>query len=278
MHVVLEIVTTRYRLWKRHRNQLQSASNNVAYSRGPRRTRGSKVEDGSEGEDSDSLETSRLISFADDRDVRSCDLTTPADRDMSFADDRDEQSMHGYVSTTLAGRNSDIMTFTDGRGDRSVNCSDSIMLTDRDSDVQVGMRLVSPSSSHSTMDDGVCGEEGDRLLMVDSKERSDAYHEGRNALEGTRADSNKGSNFSLTEHSISDNKTGTSVSGEVLEAEPDQHKYFTSTSWKCTGKEEGSENSDKKAALGPSKGDRPEDTGGFMPTPSSYSSRSSEIL
>lgn len=126
VHVILEVLTSRYRQWRRHRNQLQSESNNVKYNTSLR-THSSKMEEGSD-EDTDAQETSRLIFF-------------------------DESARRG--------------------GDTRLFVQDAV---DRDFDTrQESLRLISPTDSHSTMDDGICSGSGNTSPMVGLLEPQHRY-------------------------------------------------------------------------------------------------------
>lgn len=80
IHVILEIIANRYRLWKRYRNQQQSTSVRYVASS---KTRSVQVEEGSD-EESDAQETSRLIFFDNSKD----DITTASHRDHTIQDAR----------------------------------------------------------------------------------------------------------------------------------------------------------------------------------------------
>lgn len=158
MHIIMEVITSRYRIWRRHQNQLQSASNNVAYSRGSKRHGREDQSDKDDGDDSDSLETSRLI---------------------TLADDTEHQNLHAYTQCELDRRGSlnkahlplaDISSEQTGCPTTSIDractstAKDHLPTFPSDRDLE-GMRVASPSGSHSTMDDGVFVEEGSNLLL-----------------------------------------------------------------------------------------------------------------
>lgn len=105
VHVILELIMNRYRLWKRYRNQHQSSSNNVRYKNGSR-SRSLKIENGSD-EDTDAQETSRLIFFDNrhtERHEDSSNLsTTSAGGDFSTRENSRQRSQSGSHSTTDEG-------------------------------------------------------------------------------------------------------------------------------------------------------------------------------
>ena len=79
IHVLLEVLTNRYKAWRRQRKLLQSAANNVRYQN-------SNIEEGSD-EDTEAEETSRLIFFDDvDRTENSCQQPHGTLKEESFRD------------------------------------------------------------------------------------------------------------------------------------------------------------------------------------------------
>ena len=160
VHVIMEVLTSRYKVWKRHRNQLQSPSNNVTYSRGSRRRGRSKLEDGSDDEDSDSLETTRLITFGDDTEDQvghDCDQARPDSigsiENTHLPDVGSEQTRCDYRQLSPTER---------------AGCTSSAEYYTHLPAVPYkgfeGLRVASPSDSHSTMDDMTCIEGGHALV------------------------------------------------------------------------------------------------------------------